>query len=107
MSKRRSRMGRKERKSIKDKALIKFICQHLEKEDIDPSKVAIPSPADVQKAEEEDSRAFRYMYCKSKSEGPNSEKVQTPPTFSLSLSDVIKMEVNSLPSFHFNSTLIQ
>ena len=111
MCKRRNRMDRKDkkRKSIKDKALIEFILQHSEKEEIDLSKVEIPSfiDEDVQKAEEEDSRAFRAKYCKSKSELTNSEKIQTFPTFTLSILDVIKIEENSPPSAYICSTLFQ
>ena len=59
MSKRRGKMSRKGRKFIKDKALAKFILQHSVREEIDLSKLKIPSFADVLKADEEDSRAFR------------------------------------------------
>ena len=107
MSKRRSKMSRKGRKFIKDKALVKFILQHSVKEEIDLSKVAISSFVDVPKADKEDSRVFRSKYCKSKSEEPNSEKVQTFPTFNLSILDVIKMEENFVPSVHFSSSLFQ
>ncbi len=64
MSKRRSKMIRKGRKFIKDKALVKFILQHSVKEEIDPSKVAISSFEDILKVDEEDSREFRAKYCK-------------------------------------------
>ena len=107
MSKRRSKMGRKGRKFIKDKALVKFILQHSIKEKIDLSKVTISTFADVLKSDEEDSRTFRAKYFKSKSEEPNSEKVQTFPTFNLSILDVIKMEENFVPSVQFSSSLFQ
>ena len=105
MAKRRSRMGEKRRKIIKDKSIAKFILQHLVKEELDLSKVAIPSFADVIKDDEEDSRAFRAKCLKAKLKEPKSNAVQTIPTFSLSLLDVIKMEENSTPSFHFSSSL--
>ena len=105
MTKRRSKMSKKGRKLIKEKALVKFILQHSVKEEIDMSKVSISSFVDVLKNDEEDSRAFRAKYCKSKSEEPNYEKVQTFPTFSLSILDVIKMEENFVPSVHFSSSL--
>ena len=107
MTKRRSKMTKKGRKFIKDKALVKFILQHSVKEEIDLSKVPISSFADVLKADEEDFRAFRAKCYKSKSEEPNSEKVQTFPIFRLSLFDVIKMEENFIPSVHFSSSLFQ
>ena len=99
MSKRRSKMSRKGRKFIKDKALVKFILQHSVKEEIDLSKVAISSFVDVPKADKE--------YCKSKSEEPNSKIVQNFPPFRLSFLDVIKMEENFVPSVHFSSSLFQ
>ena len=107
MTKRRSKMNRKGRKYIKDKALVKFILQHSVKEEIDLSKVSIPSFADVLKADEEDSRNFRSKYFNMKSKEPNSKNVQTPPTFSLSMLDIIKLEENSLPSVHFSSSIFQ
>ena len=107
MSKRRGEMSRKGRKFIKDKALAKFILQHSVREEIDLSKVPIPSFADALKADEEDYRAFRSKCYKSKSEEPNFEKVQTFPIFRLSLFDVIKMEENFIPSIHFSSSLFQ
>ena len=107
MSKRRSRLGRKGRKIIKDKAIVKFILQHSEKEEIDLSKLKIPSFADVLKADEEDSRAFRAKCFKMKSGEPNSKNDQTLPTFSLSMLDIIKIEGNSLPSVQFSSSLFQ
>ena len=55
-------MSRKGREFIKDKGLVKFILQHWVKEEIDLSKVAISSFADVLKDDEEDSRAFRSKY---------------------------------------------
>ena len=106
MSKRRSKMNRKGRKYIKDKALVKFILQHSVKEEIDPSKVKISSFEDVLKEDEEDSRVFRTKYFKSKSEEPNPENIQTFPTFRLSLLDVIKMEENFVPSIHFSSSFL-
>ena len=107
MSKRRNKMNRKGRKFIKDKGVVQFIRHHLVKEEIDLSKVSIPSFADVLKADEEDSRNFRSKYFNMKSKEPNSKNVQTPPTFSLSMMDIIKMEENSLPSVHFSSSLFQ
>ena len=90
MSKKRSKMSRKGRKFIKDKALVKFILQHLVKEEIDLSKMKISSFVDFLKDDEEDSRTFRSKICKLKSEELNSEKDQTFPIFRLSLFDVIK-----------------
>ena len=107
MAKRRSRMSRKGRKFLKNKALVKFILQHSVKEEIDLSKVSIPSFADVLKADEEDSRNFRSKYFNMKSKEPNSKNIQTPPTFSLSMLDIIKLEENSLPSVHFSSSIFQ
>ena len=107
MSKRRSRMSRKERKFIKSKGLVKFILQHSVKEEIDLSKVSIPSFQDVLKADVEDSRAFRAKCFNIKSKEPNSKNVQTLPTFSLSMLDIIKLEENSLPSVHFSSSIFQ
>ena len=103
MSKRRNKMAKKGRKFIKDKGIVQFICHHSEKEEIDPSKVSIPSFANVLKADEEDSRAFRVKCFNI----ANSQNVQTLPTFSLSMLDIIKIEENSLPSFHFSSSLFQ
>ena len=100
-------MSRKGRKFLKNKALVKFILQHSVKEEIDLSKVSIPSFADVLKADEEDSRNFRSKYFNMKSKEPNSKNVQTPPTFSLSMLDIIKLEENSLPSVHFSSSIFQ
>ena len=74
MTKRRSKMTKKGRKFIKDKALVKFILQHSVKEEIDLSKMAISSFADVLKADEEYFRAYRAKCYKSKSEEPNSLK---------------------------------
>ena len=104
MSKRRNKMSRKGRKFIKDnKGVVQFIRHHLVKEEIDLSKVSIPSFANVLKADEEDSRAFKAKCFNI----PNSQNVQTLPTFSLSMLDIIKMEENSLPSVHFSSSLFQ
>ena len=103
MSKRRNKMSRKGRKFIKDKGVVQFIRHHLVKEEIDLSKVSIPSFANVLKADEEDSRTFKAKCFNI----PNSQNVQTLPTFSLSMLDIIKMEENSLPSVHFSSSLFQ
>ena len=103
MSKRRNKMSRKGRKFIKDKGIVQFIRHHLVKEEIDLSKVSIPSFANVLKADEEDSRAFKAKCFNI----PNSQNVQTLPTFSLSMLNIIKMEENSLPSVHFSSSLFQ
>ena len=73
------------------------------KEEIDLSKVPVPSFSDVLKSDEEDSRAFRAKCFNI----PNSQNVQTLPTFSLSMLDIIKIEENSLPSIHFSSSLFQ
>ena len=105
MSKRRTRINLKRRKYIKDKAIFKFILQHLVREEIDLSKVSIPSFSEVLKSDEEDSRAFRAKYLNSKLEKSNSEKIQSIPTFTLSLLDIIKREDNSSPSNHFSSSL--
>ena len=105
MSKRRTRINLKRRKYIKDKGVFKFILQHLVREEIDLSKVSIPSFSEVLKSDEEDSRAFRAKYFNSKLERSNSEKIQSIPTFTLSLLDIIKREDNSSPSYHFSSSL--
>ena len=107
MSKRRSKMNKKGRKFMKEKALVKFILQHSVKEEIDLSKVSIPSFTDVLKADEEDSRALRTKCFNTKSNESSSNNVQTLPTFSLSMLDIIKIEENSLPSVHFSSSLFQ
>ena len=107
MSKRRSKMNKKGRKFMKEKALVKFILQHSVKEEIDLSKVSIPSFADVLKADEKDSRALRAKCFNIKSNESSSNNVQTLPTFSLSMLDIIKIEENSLPSVHFSSSLFQ
>ena len=104
MSKRRTRINLKRRKYIKDKAVFKIL-QHLVREEIDLSKVSIPSFSEVLKSDEEDSRAFRAKYFNSKLERSNSEKIQSIPTFTLSLLDIIKREDNSSPSYHFSSSL--
>ena len=100
-------MSRKGREFIKDKGLVKFILQHWVKEEIDLSKVAISSFADVLKDDEEGSRAFRSKYLKLKSEERNSEKVQAFPIFRLSLFDVIKMEENFIPPVQLSFSLFQ
>ena len=105
MSKRRTRINLKRRKYIKDKGVFKFILQHLVKEEIDLSKVSIPSFSEVLKSDEEDSRAFRVKYLNSKFEKSLSEKIQSIPTFTLSLMDIIKREDNSSPSYNFSSSL--
>ena len=105
MSKRRTRINLKRRKYIKDKGVFKFILQHLVKEEIDLSKVSIPSFSEVLKSDEEDSRAFRAKYLNSKFEKSHSEKIQVIPTFTLSLLDIIKREDNSSPSYNFSSSL--
>ena len=105
MSKRRTRLNLKRRKYIKDKGVFKFILQHLVKEEIDLSKVSIPSFSEVLKSDEEDSRAFRVKYLNSKFEKSLSEKIQSIPTFTLSLMDIIKREDNSSPSYNFSSSL--
>ena len=105
MSKRRTRINLKRRQYIKDKDVFKFILQHLVREEIDISKVSIPSFSEVLKSDEEDSRAFRTKYLNSKLEKSNSEKIQSIPTFTLSLLDIIKREDNSSPSNHFSSSL--
>ena len=66
MSKRRARINLKRRKYIKDKGVFKFILQHLVRDEIDLSKVSIPSFSEVLKSDEEDSRAFRAKYLNSK-----------------------------------------
>ena len=66
MSKRRTRINLKRRQYIKDKDVFKFILQHLVREEIDISKVSIPSFSEVLKSDEEDSRAFRAKYLNSK-----------------------------------------
>ena len=75
------------------------------KEEIDLSKISIPSYPDVLKSDEEESRAFRTKFMNSKLEKSNSEKIQTCPTFNLSLFDVIKTEENSLQKVSFSSAL--
>jgi len=105
MSKRRTRLNLKRRKYIKDKGVFKFILQHLVKEEIDLTKVSIPSFSEVLKSDEEDSRAFRAKYLNSKFEKSLSEKIQSIPTFTLSLMDIIKREDNSSPSYNFSSSL--
>jgi len=105
MSKRRTRLNLKRRKYIKDKGVFKFILQHLVKEEIDLTKVSIPSFSEVLKSDEEDSRAFRAKYLNSKFEKSHSEKIQSIPTFTLSLMDIIKREDNSSPSYNFSSSL--
>ena len=98
MSKRRPTTKVKGRKLIKDKALVKFILQHLVKEEIDLSKMAIPSFSEILKSDEKDSRAFRAKYLNLKLKESNTEKSEIlPPTFSLSLMDDIKVEENFLP----------
>ena len=98
MSKRRPTTKVKGRKLIKDKALVKFILQHLVKEEIDLSKMAIPSFFEILKSDEKDSRAFRAKYLNLKLKEFNTEKSEIlPPTFSLSLMDDIKGEENFLP----------
>ena len=57
------------------------------KEEIDLSKVPIPSFSDVLKSDEEESRAFRAKYFGFKIRKSNSEKIQDIPTFTLSLLD--------------------
>ena len=103
MSKRRNKMNRKGRKFIKDKGVVQFIRHHLVKEEIDLSKLSIPSFANVIKADDEDTREHRAKCFNI----PNSQNAQTLPTFSLSMMDIIKMEENSLPSVHFSSSLFQ
>ena len=105
MSKRRTRMNLKRRKYIKDKGVFKFIIQHLVKEEIDISKVSIPSFSEVLKSDEEDSRAFRAKYLNSKLEKSNSEKIQSIPTFTLPFFVIFKRDDNSLPSSLFSSSL--
>jgi hypothetical protein len=96
MSKRRPTTKVKGRKLIKDKALVKFILQHLVKEEIDLSKMAIPSFSEILKSDEKDSRAFRAKYLNLKESNTKKSEI-FPPTFSLSLMDDIKVEENFLP----------
>jgi hypothetical protein len=96
MSKRRPTTKVKGRKLIKDKALVKFILQHLVKEEIDLSKMAIPSFSEILKSDEKDSRAFRVKYLNLKESNTKKSEI-LPPTFSLSLMDDIKGEENFLP----------
>ena len=98
MSKRRPTTKVKGRKLIKEKALVKFILQHLVKEEIDLSKIVIPSFSEILKSDEKDSSAFRAKYLNLKLKESNTEKSEIlPPTFSLSLMDDIKGEENFLP----------
>ena len=107
MTKGRTRINLKRRNYKKDKGVFKFILQHLVKEEIDLSKVPIPSFSDILKSDEEESRAFRAKYLNSKLEKSNSEKSKEIPTFTLSLLDIIKGEENSLPKVNFSTTLFK
>jgi len=89
MSKRRARIKAKARNLIKDKTLVKFILQHSVKEDIDFSKITIPSFSDVLKSDEEDSRSFRAKYINIKNGELNSQTIKGFPTFTLSLLDIV------------------
>ena len=105
MTKGYTRMSLNRRNYKKDKGLRKFILQHLVKEEIDLSKMPVPSFSDVLKSDEEESRAFRIKYMNLKLEKSNFEKIQEIPTFTLSLLDIIKSEENSLPKVNFSNSL--
>ena len=90
----KKKFKKKTNKYIKDKAIVDFILQHSEKENIDFSKIIIPSFLKCASNEEDDIKSIKCDTLNEKFEQINIQEKNKIPNFRFSLLDFFAKNEN-------------
>ena len=90
----KKKFKKKTNQYIKDKAIVDFILQHSEKENIDFSKIKIPSFSGCTSNEEDDIKSIKCDTLNEKFEQINIQEKNKIPNFGFSLLDLFAKDEN-------------
>ena len=91
----KKKFKKKTNKYIKDKAIVDFILQHSEKENIDFSKIKIPSFSGCTSNEEDDIKSIKSDNLNEKFDQINIQEKNKIPNFRFSLLDFFSKDENN------------